>query len=684
MPTDHYTMPLPYRGADPMQMATSADERLNWLLMSRERGEAWLAAQRSSIDVQSAMDLISGLDAETVPDAQMSDVRSGEIKRDLSELIAELANLRAEGHIKTDNKEFYDQAAVFQKRYRAWFQMTRVRRKVRSAIAYAATLGTGGLVAEYDPTYFGPGRGETNLRPCGPHGMIPDGLPPDGDYQRAYAVHLIEEVPIHDARARHPLFAAKIQPDRGMPSGWAKRMASFSRWLSPVLNYFGVRGEKPQDAVSNAPTVDLVTTYIRDYSLNLTNDTMVMGQPGTTWEVAVPPLGAMLPTGIKDTEGRMTFRTANADDAKLYPNRRQVIWCKSCVIKDDNSPYWHGRVPLFRFKLEDWPWESNGISVLKDVACLGRSQTRIMRAIEDSVIARLNPAMFYDDTAFSENAEELINPRIPGQRVRANLSLGGEMIKPMLPAQYYDVPQQTMDWVWKLGDVIKRKMFIQDVEAMAKARGIPGADALEKMLEQAGPVVRDLLEAIEDSMNECGTMLLSNFIQFDSLNRRLELLGDDGFTREDFDYEPGTLVPSHLEGEDIRRASDTPMIERARKHAKRFYFYITPGSLHELSRNSAKLMVLQAMKAGLKLDQWTLAKYFSIPYYGPEPEGAHTVVERLMAEERMKEEAAARMAQATGQGDGEGPGAGRPATHAHEPRMVQKDGGTRTTMATSR
>lgn len=694
MAVDPYRYPLPTRSPHPLEIQRSLDERLGWLQASRSRGEQWLAAQRSTIDPNVALDVIAGLDADSVPDDQMSDVRSGEVGRDLLEMVAELANMRAEGQVRTDNADVFDQSAILDQRYKAWFTMIRAKRKVRASIAYAAVLGTGGATLKYEPDYFGPGRGENNIRGIGPHMMLPDGLPPDGNFQQAYGVHLIEEVPIHTARRRYPLLAQQIQPDRGMPSGWAKRMASFERWLSPVFNYFGVRGDKAADNGSNFPTVDIVETYIYDDSVNNTPETITTGKAGTSWEVQVPPMGSDIPTGINDEQGHPLTRKATRDDAMLYPNRRRIVWCNTCLIDDDNSPWWHGKVPLARFKIIDWPWEPNGISPMKGVVCQQRSQTRIMRSIENSILARLNPGFFYDESLMSDSAAEVINPAIPGQRVKANLQMGGEIIKLIVPIEVYEVPAVGPDWVKFLGDLIKRALFVQDVNALTKGRQLPGGDALDKMIELAGPVVRDILESIEDSMGELGEMLIYNFFQFDSAARRMEILGEDGVTKADFDYDPGVLVPSHLPGEDPEKPSRLTRLERAKRHAQKFYFYVTPGSLHDLSRTTMKLMVLQAIKAGLKLDQWTIAQIFGIPYYGPKPKGTQTVIERVIAERRIEMEmqaeaqaqAAAKLQAVQGQaGAGEtGPGAGRPPTNAEPPQLQQKDQGTRTTVATSR
>jgi hypothetical protein len=76
-------------------------------------------------------------------------------------------------------------------------------------------------------------------------------------------------------------------------------------------------------------------------------------------------------------------------------------------------------------------------------------------------------------------------------------------------------------------------------------------------------------------------MMVSNMIQFWSTKRRLQVLGTKGLTFEDFDWDPGTMVPAGTSGE---------------QWVQKFKFYIQPGSLLSIKRVEEKMEVLMLRK----------------------------------------------------------------------------------------
>jgi hypothetical protein len=146
-----------------------------------------------------------------------------------------------------------------------------------------------------------------------------------------------------------------------------------------------------------------------------------------------------------------------------------------------------------------------------------------------------------------------------------------------------------------------------------------------------------------------------------------------------------------------------------------FKYRVTESGINEIHRMTTKLFYLQLMKEGFPISWWTFARIAQIPNFGPVPEGTNNELERWIAQKRMEinlqvdqqvemQEALARsgMIQPGGTpgnvpagGEGEpaagggeppasnGGGPGRPHTYSKPPRLVQKDGGTRSTVATS-
>lgn len=187
-------------------------------------------------------------------------------------------------------------------------------------------------------------------------------------------------------------------------------------------------------------------------------------------------------------------------------------------------------------------------------------------------------------------------------------------------------------------------------------------------------------------MRDLGIMTKYNVLQYYTTTRVMQIVGPDGITPQVFDYDPASLVPSHLPGEDPDKPSAADRIQRARTFADNLEFFILPNSLHELTQTTIKLGLIQLKKAGIKIDSQTIAEAWNVPSYGTIP--GSTVIEKYQNEQEIDLAFAARMKQEAG---AEGllppqPPAnpvGRPPSGQQSPQMEQKDGGTRTTVTES-
>jgi len=195
-------------------------------------------------------------------------------------------------------------------------------------------------------------------------------------------------------------------------------------------------------------------------------------------------------------------------------------------------------------------------------------------------------------------------------------------------------------------------------------------------------------------MRDLGVMVKYNILQYYTTPRIMQYIGPDGVTPQVFDYNPASIVPSHLPGESVERLSAQNSIQRARIFADNLRFFITPHSLHEITQMTMKLGLIQLKKAGVMIDSQTIAEAWNLPNYG-KIEG-NTIIERWQREQEMQLEFAARMKELTeGLGLGvpgappgaAGPGKspeGRPASGGAPPALKSKDGGARSTITESK
>lgn len=664
--------------------ASTPDQVQGWLREATDDGENYLKNQRAWKDIDKSIDIIAGGGMERIPKAQ-SKLHLNMLKRDIRESVATLSNIRPMSTFKTDNDYLLKQAVVINKLYRAWYLNTFADRAIRKILQYSAVGGIGYASPVWSKDFWVRGRGDIECKWYGPRDVIPIQIGKDHDFQKAYAVTLREEMPLNQAWAKYPTKTDLLTPDRGTATWLAKGVRRVQRFMSPVLNAFGQgRGKEAEE--SPFPTVDIYKTYILDLTVNDTDKPIRMGDGN--WAYVVPPYGSEIPTGVMNG-GVPVTRKATFEDCQMFPLRRLVIWCNNGTLYDDSSVHWHGRVPAIPFLLDDWPWDLLGYPMTRDGASAQESATRLMRALDDSANARLDPPLGYDENMLSRALMERLNPRAGGQRVPINMQMG-DGIKTLIDPSYYDAPSWIPDFVKQLYEGMHYLLGTRDIQAIAKAKQIPAGDSLEKLMELAGPILTDMSRNLEYSMREVGEQVKSGFFQHYDLARRVQVLGKDGVVEEDFDYHPGDMIPSHThdEFEQIRTGRMKPEqgsrlsnIERAKMHQNSFYFHITPNSMHQITQLTKKLLLMQLFRAGFPIDPWSVAEAFDIENYGDPTQIGKILGTEIPSDKFGRWLAWMEFKQKLGAKE---PGhQGRKPSGQQAPTVQSKDGGTRSTVRES-
>jgi hypothetical protein len=661
---------------------TKSDFKLGWLREAIQQGRTFIESQRAYEDMQQALDKISGHHEEKIPEAR-SRIYVNRLKRQIREVVATESDIRPQWGFKTDNKELEPIEMVLNKLWHGWWLNTFADRSIREAVQYASVMGTGYVSPIWEKDFHFAGRGDIALHTYGPTEILPIQLPRDHDLQKAYTTVICTEVPIATAHAMFPQFADQLVATRERPGWIRKGVQKLKRYMAPALNVGGPRQRQIEDAIF--PVVDIYHAYVMDLSINQTGRRMSMGKPGTNWYYEVPFVGEEIAAGYNDKDGRPLYKKAGREDCLIYPLRRLVQATDSVVLSDDTSPWWHGMVPVVKFAADDWPWEALGFSLMKDAHSLQESAVELLRQVQDSGKCRLRPSLQYDSNVIAQTTMDRLDTRSPGQHLAVDTSMG-EFVKPLLPPEYYEVPAWIpahVDTLWQLMDYL---MAVPDMAAIAKARQLPASETIEKIVQLAGPLIRDMSRGMERPLAQLGEMNKGLFFQFYNANRRIPLLGKDGITSEDWDYDASSLVPEYLPGRD--------RWERARYLMSNLPFSVQPNSAHQVTQVTRQLMYLQLWRAGFPIDPWTVGEALDIPHYGKPPDGTVDVYDRWKAWniERADMAQVMQMLTAVGaQGAGVPPGGGgggaqpgRPPSGGAPPKIVQKDGGSRSTISESR
>jgi len=602
--------------------AVPDDRKLGWLNEATESGMNWLKSQRGHSDFRQALDIISGRAAGPDPPKYRSRVNSNHLKRNIREVTGTLGKLRPLWGYSSDNPAFAPNANLFNLYVRAWYLETFADVKIKEALQYAAATCTGWIRPLYSRDLGGQGRGSVRLLSYGAPCVLPCQLPPSGDYQQAYAMTILDEMPIYMAHSMFPKYQSFLRPTSSLY--WYSNEIRKSSQGNIWSRLFGGWGKSPSQYTPGIADlmIPIRYTYVIDLTRNTTSSEIPMGEPGTAWSYRVKP-------------GDL-----------LYPLRRLIISSESCVMYDDTSFDMHGRFPGIPFTLDHWPWEPMGFSMVRDGFELQAAMTELERGTMDKERAKLDLPLAYDINAVTKKEAQQFDPMQPRVRAGFDGSQVQEPFKMPVPPEVYRTDEATLKFYDLLKNAMDEQHAIKDVVALAKAR--MAGDDLEKLLEANGPIIEDMSRSMEPPMRELADQIKYLVLQYVPPARVMQVVGEDNMTLTPFDYNPDTMIPSHLPGEnpgtkDEPKKSAAARNERARAFADQLRFVITPRSLHEMTQLVMRLGLIQLKKAGVQIDSETIANAWSVPNYGNIP--GSTVQEKfkneqeqnLLFAERMKE-----------------------------------------------
>jgi len=216
-----------------------------------------------------------------------------------------------------------------------------------------------------------------------------------------------------------------------------------------------------------------------------------------------------------------------------------------------------------------------------------------------------------------------------------------KVIRTALPEELMTIPEWAFGWDQLLE---KKEDYILGNDAMdnlARAKVAGADDALLKAMEEAGPIVKDISNSLNEPVSDLMTMCLSLVLQYYPTGRVMQYVGADGVSREVFDLDASSLVPSHMEHEDKSEKSAFTRMQRTQNFCSALHSDIAPGELHGVVQTANKLMLIQMQRGGFPIDSETVAKAANIANFGTID--GNTVWEKWKEEQRIKLEFAVQM-----------------------------------------
>lgn len=595
---------------------------LSWLKGKVMDGQGVLKRERGYMEYENSKKFVNG-EQYPLRSRAISRITDNRLRKIVLETIGALTDVRPIWNYDTYNYQYKGQAEVLSKLARSWWKNNQVDRRLQSILTYAMCGGSAYGYLRWNPDILG--GGDFDLVPLSPMDVIPIEPVYSDSIQDWRGVIIRMNLPTESIKAMYPLKSHIIGRTKG---SWVAPMTREGGSLYTVMSAAWASLTRGYEGKQQEPTgtTDLFFVYIKDETLNTGTGTVKMGRPDSNWSYEVPPLGTTKPDGS----------IVNDADAKLYPRGRLLVATMDCVCEDGPNPYWHGMFPLVRFTLEPLPWSLLGASIIGDLIPLQNALNESLRGLEDGMAQWIRRGVVADRQSISKTTLEAIDTRKAGLRAYLNNNAAGQGFQvidgPQFPAWY-------MEFVQFLQNEMDTVSGTRGLRELAQLKQMPSADTMQKYMEALSPVLRTRARVLEIALGELAEMLKVGFFQYYDQQRRFEIVGPDGVTVEDFDYDPNSMVPGPQPGP-VDPATGQPgppdpmdtRERRAEKHHRNFKFNVAPNSFLNVSHSEQKLLILQMFRNNI-MDPWTLWQSMDLPNVGSPP--AERLEERIIAARQM-------------------------------------------------
>jgi hypothetical protein len=592
-------------------------DALDWVHSALNEGEKTLRQEPMYAEIEKAIAYIMGDQISPTRPTTLANVYDNRTKHIVMQQVAALTDIHPLFGYKTQNDAFQAQSEILNNLATAWWINSKADLKLADVLRYAAGPGTGYCEVHWDASAAG-GTGDIVLIPRDPRDVIPIRPSLDGDIQDWEGVIIRTAKTVNELRVRFPEKAHLIkEATKGsIPSRHYGGQKLGKEVISPANSLVTKSARNMSSAV---PSTNLYYVYLKDRRLHTGDGPLHIGDTNTSWGYTVQPAGS------KDEEGKRF----DDDEYKLYPRGRLIICTDTTILYDGPNPFWHGQFPIARLRLDPWPWGLLGLGITRDLMPLQDALNETANGILDMVRKALRPGLKGDARAMPESLWNRLDTRLPGTKVRHNPILGSIEYEP--PP---NIPPYVFDFLKMMVEEMDYHGGVANLQALSQLKQAPGADSIEQMMEALQPTLRMKGRLLEVFLRDVGEMVKSNFFQFYTMPRRVQILGEAGIDMEDFQFDPGSLVPAlskEADGDDYDRHYDVKLSRRKRAlhHQKQFTFHITPNSLLSISQISRKMMYLRLHREGL-IDPWTLYEVLEIPNGGSPPSGTKDIPARMV------------------------------------------------------
>jgi hypothetical protein len=297
-------------------------------------------------------------------------------------------------------------------------------------------------------------------------------------------------------------------------------MPSVFQNLSPGMKRMMGAGDRTS-VTSVYPKAEVREFWKRDDMVNTSPNKIWVGPEGSSWGYWVSP------------------------GQKMYPRGRLIIRANGVTLYDEPNPYFHRRYPFALLGLNAVPWQEYAMSLISPWMKQQDILNQILAGVIQCVKKAINPALMASKSAINPEAMRAIDSSKPNLKITYSQNASSPPIwqaPPNVPAyvlQTYGLVQKSM----------QQSSGAAAVGDAAGKKQVPGGDTLDKITFAKNTPIRMMGRNLEGFVDEVGSLWTATALQFYDAGRRMELLGEQGMTKEDTDDTPGSLIPHGINSE---------------------------------------------------------------------------------------------------------------------------------------
>lgn len=293
---------------------------------------------------------------------------------------------------------------------------------------------------------------------------------------------------------------------------------------------------------------------------------------------------------------------------RMYPRKRLMVFGANTPLYDGPSPYWYDGFPFVMLTLDPIVWGAGGLSKYRSLYPLNMGLNEISAGLFDTIKKALNQVYVAKRGSVNPADWDRFFPEIPGQRMLLNNTADIRDVRALDPPQ---IPQGAFEFARALTAVFDRHAGSVDVMGLTKKKQVPGGDTMEQIRDMQTAPIRLEGRYIEAFLRDVGMIAVSHYLQYYTYKERYLIIGPDGVTMDDYNWDPTTMIPAN---------------EAREVHWKKYKIMIAPGSLHGSNKDRDQIKAITLFKAG-SLSRRTLLEKFDI--VNPEEE-----FKRMAAEQK--------------------------------------------------